>query len=189
MEATTSVITQQACVDASGVNLAGMRSWSVKVDLVLTVKYTNIGRCPIILDKSSGAVGGENISGSEQDAQSKNYVYRSFINTMVVSEKARIEDGNRPGDSFVILKPGETHEGKSKSRLLINQNYQYNLLSSNPQFLMLGVWTTDGKLDDANGIDELRTKWKKYGYLWTEGITTRPMSISFPKLEELKPCK
>lgn len=189
LEAITSVLNQHACIDESGSDSQGKKTWAVRVDLELSIKYINVGQYPIILDKSNGTVGGQHISRSEQDAQTKKYEYVSLLDWLVTGSNPRKEDDEKPSASFIILNPREEYPGKSETRLLIIQPEQYDLFSSGIHFLTLGMWTQGGTLHEANDIDELRTRWKKHGYLWTEGVTTNPMPIQLPKLESLKPCK
>ncbi len=189
MNATTSIVDLQACVDESGSDSNGRKTWAVRVDLVMSVNYANTGQMPIILDKSNGTIGGQSLSKSEQDALARKYEYDVSQTWMWASLNPRIEDGKSPGDRFVVLNPGEHYENKTETRLLIHRPEQYKLFSSDAHFLTFGMWTTDGTLSEANNVNELRTRWRKYGYLWTEGITTQPMPINFPKLEELKSCQ
>lgn len=188
LEATTSILDQKACIDESGSDFQGRKTWSVRVDLVMSVKYANTGQRPIILDKGSGTIGGQRISTSEQNAHAKKYEYDSRLTWMMTSINPRKEDRENPSDTFIILNPGEHYEKKTETRLLIGQPEQYNLFSSAVYFLTFGMWTEDGTLSDANDINELRTRWKKHGYLWVEGVTTQPMPIQLPKLENIKSC-
>lgn len=189
MEATTSIAEQKFCIDESSTDLQGRKTWAVRADLELRIKYTNKGQYPIILDKGSGTVSSQRISTTEENAKIKNNVYYSIQSIVTYSEKPRKEDGEIPSDSFISLQSDEAYEVKIETTLLVGKVDQYNLLSSGTQFLTLGVWTQGGTLHEANSIDELRARWKKHGYLWAEGITTQPMPINFPKLEELKSCK
>jgi len=189
MEATTSIAEQKICIDESGTDLQGRKTWAVRADWELKIKYTNTGQYPVILDKGSGTVSSQRIWTTEENVNAKNNVSYSTFTHMVFSENPRKENGEIPSKAFVTLQPGATYENKTQTLLLVSEVTKYNLLSTGTQFLTLGIWTQDGTLHKANSIDELRARWKKHGYLWAEGITTQPMSISFPKLEELKPCQ
>jgi hypothetical protein len=188
LEATTSVIEQNTCIDDTGSDSAGNKSVWVRTDLVLDTKYINVGQCPIILDKRSGTVTGQMISKSQQDAIAKKYEYKSILEIMTLSPKPR-EEGDTPSEAFAILKPGESYEGKSMTRLLMKYPDEYSVFASDLHFLSLGLWTTSGTLHQSNDLDDLRTRWQTLGYLWAEGITTQPIPLQFLKLKDIGKCK
>jgi hypothetical protein len=177
LEVETSVIEATTCIDSSG---SGVRS-----DLTLQAVFKNVGRCPIILDKGSGTIGGQKIYHSLQNGQVNTIEYDMRLTIHVISEKPTRE-GAMPSSSFIILQPQEKYQGKAETRLLIDYPKQYGHFSADTHYLQFGMWTTDGTL---NNRDELRARWKEIGYLWTEGATTKPMEIRFPKLESIKNCQ
>ena len=66
LEVETSVIKASTCIDNSGWSPGfdgkGRTITSVRSDLTLRTVYKNMGRCPIILDKGSGIIGGQFIT-------------------------------------------------------------------------------------------------------------------------------
>jgi hypothetical protein len=188
LEVETSVIDATTCIDNSGFDASGRTITSVRSDLTLNVVYKNVGRCPIILDKGSGIIGGQKIYHSLQNGQVNTTEYDMRLTIHVISEKPRIE-GAIPSSSFIILQPQEKYQGKAETIFLIDYPKQYEHFSAEAHYLQFGMWTTGGTLSDANNLDDMRARWKAIGYLWTEGATTKPMEMRFPKLESIQNCK
>jgi hypothetical protein len=188
LEAEVSVIEASTCIDNSGFDAKGRTTTSVRSDLTLRVVYKNVGQFPIILDKGSGTIGGQTIYHYLRNGNATLIEYDVNLTWMVMSENPRRE-GDIPSGSFIILQPQEQYQGKAQTRLLIDYPEQYEHFSSEVHYLRFGMWTEDGTLSDANNLDDLRAKWKAIGYLWTEGVTTEPMEIRFPKLGSIRKCQ
>jgi hypothetical protein len=99
------------------------------------------------------------------------------------------KEGDVPSSSFIVLQPQEQYQIKAETRLLIDYLERYEQFSSDAHYLRFVMWTDDGTLADANILDDLRAKWKAIGYLWTEGVITKPMEMRFPKLGSIRKCK
>jgi hypothetical protein len=190
LEVETSVIKATKCIDNSGSDDRGRTHTSVRTDLTLRAVYKNVGKYPIILDKGCGTIGGQEIYHSLQNGKANQIEYDTNLEIFVMTEPPRRE-GDVPSSSFVILQPQEQYQGKAQTRLLIDYTEKYEHFSSGAHYLQFVIWTEDGTLSYsyANNLDELRARWKAIGYLWTEGATTKPMEMRFPKLGSIKKCK
>jgi len=186
--AETTVKNAVICIDSSGFDAKFRTITSVRSDLTLRVVYKNVGTYPIILDKLSGTIGGQKIYHSPQNGNASLIEYDARLDIIAGFLTPR-KEGDAPSNSFVILKPGEQYEGKAETRLLIDYPEQYQHLSSDVHYLRFAMWTAMGTLHQANNLDELRTRWKAIGYFWTEGITTEPMEMRFPKLADIGKCQ
>ena len=188
LEADTSVIKTVTCIDNSGFDAKFRTITSVRSDLTLRVVFKNVGGYPIIIHTASGTIGGQKIYHSLQNGNANSIESDTILETIFKALNPTRE-GDTPSNSYVILKPGEQYERETETRLLIDYPKKYEHLSSNVHYLRFGMWTAVGELPQVNNLDDLRTKWKAIGYLWTEGVTTNPMEIRFPKLSDIGKCR
>lgn len=175
LKATTSVREQKICSDGSD---------AVRIDLTLLTRFTNTGKYPIILDKSSGVVGGQKISHTLKKSYLGKYEYNARLEIRFTGGNSR-KESDTPSESFVILKPGESYENESETSLSLDYPKQYRHLSATGHFLRLDMFTL---LPLANDLDDLRNRWLKYGLLW-DGVISQPMPIQFISAGKLSECQ
>jgi len=189
LEATTSIREQNTCLDETEV-LRGdtfVPYPSVRSDVVLGIRFRNVGNYPIIIDMNSGAISGYEIAHTVRDASMKKYESGFIFDILTTGEGRRIEDVS-PSEPFIVLGPNQSHDVISQMSVLLDSPDKYRHYTETPHFLQFKIRTGDGTLHRANDLDELRGRWLKDGYLWVEEIESLPMSIQFPDVEKLRKC-
>jgi len=165
----------------------------VKVSLKLNLSLTNAGDTPILLMSEKPTLIGRQISSpsvNEQDEKSLFTLWRrpsigkndewlklsKDINKASPPEAQikRIEVGDaikwEVTDWFYISKDDKSSwkELAAADRLSLRLTYEMWSLNIEPQ---------QSTLDDKKFGQELRERWKSYGYLWIDEITSEPIDI------------
>lgn len=146
------------------------------LEWILSLKYTNDGSEPILLDKSS-RVFRTAVSTSLKAAADKRYVYEPYA--VYASFDAL---GFRPTpdpESFVVLKPTESLSVEAERRLSLYDGTADTKddLHAGKYFLQVRVSTWHYYAD----AKEYRAKWSDQGYLWSEGVISEPMPFTVAK--------
>lgn len=182
LELTTSIVNQRYCQssDEGGYN-------TLRMDLRL--RYKNTGRQPVILYKGSRVVYREMVSRTALDAARRSYIFD--LSLMVgVEGTLNISDSPVLNKDFVVLLPGaifETvaHEG---SVLFLKRNDPENssdALSTGEYMLQVSTYTFPYSQKLA---ENLRSRWKTIGVLWSNDLTSRPMAFTVERDRKLSRC-
>lgn len=168
LQLTTSVIEQRYCSDG-------------RVAFTLRFTFTNGGGETILLDKRSSIVQGYTVSrNAQQAAAGKHKIYVAFL--LGIDGQLQTLDPIPDESQFVILKAGESHAADHAFSILTEDKR----LSSGNYVLQLGVLTW--YYARASNI-EWRKKWRDRGYLWTDAVTSQPMSFSIDKRPAVVECR
>lgn len=160
---------------------------SIKLVLKLNVSYRNTGQNAIILDKRNGSVFGYRLYRKIKDSIPGSLEIGS--EDELVSIKSAKKEGDKPSNRFITLSPGQLFTNQSTARLFFDSAEKYVQYSNKNHFISFGLFTHGLDLSNTNNLDELRRKWLKTGYLWIEGIYTKPMVVKFPLENQLAICK
>jgi hypothetical protein len=181
LKLTTSTMKQQYCRDEeSGQNT---------LRLVLQLRYENIGQLPIILYKGSGVINREMVSLNYDDAANGKYAI-NILPSVYVQGTPEISGSNVPDKYFVVLPSGGVFEKTATTECVIflkernDRNYG-GAVSSGEYLLQVGVSTFP--YSDTSAAT-LRNRWQANGILWSDDITSAPMSFKVERNARLVDC-
>lgn len=150
--------------------------------LMLNLTYSNIGNRPILLDKKSSLVYRKLLSSNLKAASKRKYDYdesSTFIDTRSMQAAEMRADSSPEKEAFVNLKPGDSYSLKKELvlRLYDGTKDTDGFLHPGTRFLQLRVATWYYFADPQ----KYRELWRDEGYLWSENITSVPMSLKIEK--------
>jgi len=144
--------------------------------------YSNTGKRPILLDKKSSLVYRKLLSSNLKAVSKRKYDYdesSSFIDVRSMQAAGISAESTPQKEAFIILKPGESYSLKKEIilRLYDGTKDTEDFLHPGTYFLQLRVATWYYFVDP----EEYREKWSAEGYLWSQNITSAPMSLTIQK--------
>ncbi|HEY6806222.1 MAG TPA: hypothetical protein VI306_21770 [Pyrinomonadaceae bacterium] len=150
--------------------------------LTLELTYTNTGTRPILLDRQSSLVYRKILSKSLKAAAEKKYKYDeslSFIDVRSMKVAGMQRDGGPDREAFTTLGSGQSYRLKKEVSLQLSDGTKdtNDLLHPGNYVLELKVATWFYLADPV----VYREKWQDAGYLWTQNITSIPMSLRVEK--------
>jgi hypothetical protein len=146
---------------------------------MLNFNFRNAAGETIILDKRRSIVPGYTISRSAKQAaagEHKLVAHRLIGNTGELMTLSPLPDESQ----FIILKSGESHSLNARFSIGLDGD-----LSPGAYVLQLSVLTWH--YPNASNI-QWREKWRQKGYLWTDSITSQPMSFTVEKNYPVAKC-
>jgi hypothetical protein len=155
--------------------------------LQLRLRYYNSGTQAIILSRYSNTIWGYFLSKSLEHAKTKKYE-QSYSPTISRITVLQIIDSKEPSEDFVILKPADSYEVITPAHLTFlydGKREDPSLLRSGSHVLEIRVGTWPGKQDLTKKLREL---WSDRGYLWTDSITSQPMTFNIAKDRQVVNC-
>ena len=172
LELSTSVSEQRYSVE----------SGSRQVHLTLNLTYSNIGKRSILLDKKSSLIYRKLLSSSLKAASKSKYEYdesSSFVSTRSMQAGGIRLEESPEREAFILLKSVESFSLKKELvlRLYDGTKNTEDFLHPGTYFLQISVATWYYFADP----DEYRAKWNAGGYLWSQNITSVPMSLTIAK--------
>jgi hypothetical protein len=176
LQLSTSIIEQRYSVEAG----------SRLLRLMLNLTYSNTGNRPILLDKKSSLIYRKMISRNLKAASDKKYEYDEsshFIGVRSMQAAGFQMDTQITPDkekkTFITLKPGESYSVKEEIilRLYDGTKDTEGHLHPGTHFLQVRV-ATWFYIADPNTY---REQWRNEGYLWSQNITSLPMSLTVEK--------
>lgn len=155
--------------------------------LKLRFRFTNSGSETLILFKYSTAIFREMFSRSYKDAMERRYIQdvEPFVDP-IISEPI---ESAIPNEQLVIsLKPGESYEIDDDFHVLVFNGTKdtADYLRPGKYFLQIEVptwWWSQPK------AAMLRERWRKYGLLWSDDLTSLPMPINIQKSPSVVRCQ
>ena len=150
--------------------------------LKLNLNYLNTGERPILLDKKSSLIYRRLLSRNLRALSKGEYVYdgsSSFIDVRSMQATGMRLEGAPEKETFITLKPGESFrlKGEILLRLYDGTKDTDDFLHPGTYFLQLRVATWYYFADP----EEYREKWLAEGDLWSQNITSEPMSLTIEK--------
>ena len=171
LQLTTSIVRERSCSPGH-------------LSLELKFTFRNLGNEPVLLDKLS-FVDRTLVSLNAKAAALQKYQQESRAHLFADSFPASPTDLS----DFAIIGPGEVYElesAQTRVSLSVNDGAQQSKddLSPGEYYLQVQVatWTylSDGK--------HFRLKWRDQGWLWYEGIISRPMPFSIKQNRPIVKC-
>lgn len=167
--------------------------------IILSVELLNSSKHPLIFFKSGYRIAEYAISKTWEDALASKHetkaslfgstqVFRLGPNNSLQEITALIDTPTPSKDFFLIIPPGESYKGEESLTIPIYVNESKRRpdnLTEGEHFLQvtLATWP-DVDIPSA----KLRERWKGYGYLYSEGITSVPASFTFFHENNIEIC-
>jgi hypothetical protein len=161
-----------------------VRAGSRLLRLLLNLTYVNMGERPILIDKKSSLIYRKMISRNLKAATDKKYEYDESSSFSDVSsmQAAGFQVDMRIApekEAFITLKSGESYSLKKEVilRLYDGTKDTEEFLHPGTHFLQLRVATWYYFTDPAI----YQNQWRDQGYVWSQNITSEPMSFKVEK--------
>jgi hypothetical protein len=139
----------------------------------LRLRFTNTGERTVILRKDCAVVR-YFISRTAGDAAAQKYVTHGRF-TIRPNTKHEPPDGAAPGEDFIILRKGESHEAERELTIVLSVDGEGGVREGD-YVLQVTTWTW---FDSEKVAQRLRERWQELGYLWSDAVTSEPMVIKF----------
>jgi hypothetical protein len=154
--------------------------------LGLRLKFTNVGRRPLVLYKLAGRIFQEMVSKSEREAAAGHYKKISH-NLPVTYRNFEIPVESTPGELYVVLQPGESHEVTRRVIVFVGteRKAKSHQLKPGVYFYQVKVSTWS---DSQALADQLRENWTGIGDFWTSDVTSQPMRLTIDARHSDVPC-
>ena len=144
----------------------------------VSLTYSNTGSRPILLYKKSSLVYQTLVSTSTKAAGARRYVYDEsshFIGLTSMSSAGSQMHGTPDRSAFITLNPGEEYSLKQEILLKLYDGTKHTegLLRPGSYYLQVRVATWYYLAEPT----QYRESWNGDGYLWSENMTSIPMSF------------
>lgn len=145
------------------------------------LRFTNVGREPLIVEKEGDVVG---ISLAEKVEDLARPKYQWFP-TLYFAGGASI-DTPRPGVAFAVLKIGRSFQLRRTVPILFSTGEPV------PGFVVPGSYWLRLRIGTWSDSDELAAKlserWKRWGRLWTDDVKSTPILVTIQRGAKLQTC-
>jgi hypothetical protein len=168
LELTTRVLSLRLCSDGPDV-------FMIRANLRL--RYTNVGKQTLIVPKG-------NLTTYWRIAPNEDRLLAASWNHFfwVISGNGDMPNlGSKPDSRFCTLKPGASCEIESTD-LHLPATKQ---LPAGNYLLQIVVPVWNGSNEQAY---KLREKWKRYGFVWLDAVTSKPMTFTIEDKVKLPAC-
>jgi hypothetical protein len=152
------------------------------IQINLSIEVMNTGNVPLILFQSGHRIIEYSLSKTRDDALLGKYETKYFLHgtrDFLEDISARIDTSDPSEDFFKIVPSGESYWGEERLTIPIRFNENVNNteeLSDGEHFLQIGIATWPN-IDMRP--EKLRDRWKKHGYLFSNGLLSVPVSFNF----------
>lgn len=183
------------------VGLSREDAHSIVFDVTLRLELVNTGTQPVILLQHPFWLGASTLALSPGDARAYKYLYQSSAWPSVSRApewkalRQSLDQQNPPADLTRAIGPGETFQYETNAVLYIEKRGSFDKTSqpwdairrASPVWLQvtLEVWPVNAepKVDPNNPEfgRMLQQRWRQFGQLQLERLTSGPMQLSFPK--------
>jgi len=178
LQLTMKIVSSQYCPGD-----AELDSLRLKVRLI----YTNTGKKPLILYKGIPLISRLMISRNLPDAAMKRFEINSSL-TQLTGAANKCYKGANPNSCFFILPPSERYEAETVVRLFVVRGDIREIsgaVRSGDHVLQVEVMTWNESDELAKN---LRQRWRRYGILWYEPITSAPTAFIVEKQRKVTDC-
>jgi hypothetical protein len=178
LQLTVKIVGEEYCVGDSELD-----SLRLKVRLI----YTNKARQKLILYKGSSLISRIMISRNFTDAAAKRFEVNSSL-THLSGAGSKCYNGTLPNNCFVILPPSAFYEAETVVGLFVVRGDAREItgaVKSGNHVLQVEVitWRKSNKM--AKG---LRARWRRYGTVWYEPITSVAVPFTVEKERKIADC-
>lgn len=178
LELSTKIVSSEYCVGDPELD-------SLRVNLRLI--FANKGRGPIILYKRSSLISRIMISQNVADSAAKRFEVNSSL-TQLTSGGSKCYKGSAPNNCFVVLQPNSTYEIETVTSLFVVRGDARQIagaVKSGDHVLQVEVitWHESDKV-----AENLRGRWRRYGTVWYEPVTSDPMPFTVEKERKVANC-
>jgi len=158
-----------------------------RLQMVLSMDFMNTGKDRLMFFKDGHRIAKYTVSRNLENALAKKYESDvSLFGSIVFYTKDFLDitpliDTPTPSDDyFIVIQPGEVYRSKELLTIPIEVNASTKQpdLPEGEHFLEVTLVTWP---DIAALPDKFRERWKEYGYLYSKGITSAPVSFTFFK--------
>jgi len=178
LQLTMKIASTEYCVGDS--ELDGLR---LKVRLI----YTNKSKHNLILYKGSRLISRIMISRNFADAAAKRFEVNASL-TQLTSGGDKCYAGAAPNKCFIVLPPGASYEVEGIAGIFVVRGDAREItgaVKSGDHVLQVEVITWHESDEMAKN---LRARWRRYGTVWYEPITSEPMPFTVEKQRKIVDC-
>jgi hypothetical protein len=152
--------------------------------LKLRLTFTNKGQEPLILFKGSSPIDTIKISRNVAEALAQRY-QANISQTQLTAGGKQCYRGAVPNKCFVILPPRGSYDLDTEVRILVVRRDVRQIggaVMSGDHALQVNVstWHETSKL-----AKNLRARWRRFGALWSQSLTSAPIVFSVSKQHQL----
>lgn len=173
---------------------------SIVFNLRLRLELVNTGNRPIILLRHPVWLGALTLARSQEDARVYKYIYQSSAWPSVSGGpewkalRQSLDQRNPPAELTQAISPGKSFQCETNTVLYIEKRGNFDKTSqpwdairlASPVWLQLSleIWRVNVEPKvDPNNLEfgrMLQQRWRQFGQLQLERLTSEPMQLSFP---------
>lgn len=183
------------------VELSREDSHSIVFNLRLRLKVVNAGDRPIILLRHPIWLGALTLARSQEDARAYKYIYQSSAWPSVSGGpewkalRQRLDQESPPAELTQAVSPGSAFQYETDTVLYVEKRGNFDKTSqswdairlASPVWLQvsLEIWPVNVEPKvDPNNLEfgrMLQQRWRQFGQLQIERVTSEPIQLKFPK--------
>lgn len=158
---------------------------SSNLRLTMSLTITNVSGNPVIVDKDYFAIVHTTISRNLGSGKPGPVEFKTGKN--VLMEFSSVDESRPASELFVVLKPMEAYVTKLHDYIPIDDGHRSHAGYIKPgKFLHEGVVLTWGGPNRLG--EDLRNRWKEYGVLLLDPLTTEPIEFSVEAAPKVGDC-
>jgi hypothetical protein len=155
--------------------------------LKLRFRFANVGSEKLILFKYSLAVTRYMVSRTANDATNRRYVKE--VKPFVELRISKSPLASTPSEElFAILKPGDSYEINDDFHLSVSDGTRDTSDFLGPGNYLLQIRVPTWWWGDDN-YNSMRERWREFGYLFSDDLTSEPMPIHIAKAPAVLKCE
>jgi hypothetical protein len=156
-----------------------------KLQMDLSLNFINTGKDRLMFFKDGHRIAAYKVSRTLENALAKKYELdvelfgsKMFYTKDFLDISPLIDTPTPPDDYFIVIPPGEVYRSEELLTILleVNASTKQPDLPEGEHFLEVTLVTWP---DIAASPDKFRERWKEYGYLYSKGIISAPVSFTF----------
>jgi hypothetical protein len=158
---------------------------AVRINVDLSIAYTNIGRYPLLLHKEqSKTIGYFYIASSPENLGIRKFEHEQHFYIM--------SSGPEPDISqFVRIRSKQTYKVDATTLIVLATEFpdQMRILDGKAHYLQVGMWNEDDPLHVGDKLQQIRSRWLTTGYLWGAGSKSLAIPINLPQAKKIRDCR
>lgn len=183
------------------VRLIEENNHSIRFKVTLELEFVNNSEQPIILRKGEYWIGAETLGVSPDAVTTHKFIYSSshwpsvYSSSKWVELRKQYDKPDPPPDLTHIIAPGESFSYEAETVLYFQKNAGTNKIDQtweeikiySPVWLQVTVETwpvnIEPRVDPQNPQfgKKLQQRWKQFGELYLERLSSEPIQLTFPK--------
>jgi hypothetical protein len=153
--------------------------------LTTHLRFKNVSDQRVILYKGSNTVIRTTVGSSVEDIENERLL--DDLKFSVYTQGGYDIDTPSPGQAFIILPPGGSFEKDADTVVMVSKKAKVGAVMPGGKYYMQVTVSTFHETEDL--ARQLYRRWKSYGELWFDPISSMPVRLNVPANRDKSDCK